>query len=72
MARLVRHEQKGPYFIEKTEVLAMEKDAIAICGCGLSAELPLCDGTHKTCRAAEEEGKLYLWEGETAREVQMP
>lgn len=72
MARLVRHEQKGPYYLEKQEILNMEKESLAICGCGLSAELPLCDGTHKQCRAQEEEGKLYVWEGGVPREVTAP
>ena len=72
MARLIRHEQMSPYIIEKSDIAKVEKDFISICGCGRSAELPFCDGTHKQCRAQEQEGKLYVWEGDAPREVEMP
>ena len=43
MARLVRHEEMGPYEIpEGTEL------PVWICGCGLSKNKPFCDGSHKT------------------------
>ena len=42
MARLVKHDETGPYEIpEGTELPAW------ICGCGLSKNKPYCDGTHK-------------------------
>lgn len=55
MARLVRHEQTGPYRIDPQE------KPVFICGCGLSRNLPFCDGMHKTCRA-EEPGKVYVYD----------
>ena len=57
MARLVRHDEQGPY---KVEVEGAEKP-IWICGCGLSADKPYCDGSHKRTRD-EEEGRLYVYE----------
>ena len=66
MARLVRHTATGPYRIEPQD---FPKDKpIFICACGLSQNLPYCDGTHKGCRA-EIEGTLYEYEadGKTVR-----
>ncbi len=57
MARLVRHEGQAPF---KVEVEGAEKP-IWICACGLSANLPYCDGSHKATRA-EQEGVLYVYE----------
>lgn len=57
MARLVRHDEREPYRID---VEGAEKP-IWICGCGLSANKPYCDGSHKATRA-EEEGALYVYE----------
>jgi CDGSH-type Zn-finger protein len=58
MARLVRHEATGPYRIDPP----LEKP-IFICGCGLSRNLPFCDGTHKTCRD-ELGGTLYVYDAD--------
>ncbi|HUN58249.1 MAG TPA: CDGSH iron-sulfur domain-containing protein [Candidatus Binataceae bacterium] len=45
MARLVKHEETGPYEIaEGTEL------PVWICACGLSKNKPYCDGTHKKTR----------------------
>jgi len=57
MARMVRHEATGPI-----EVPPQEK-SVFICACGLSQDLPYCDGSHKNCKgsSAEEEGKLYIY-----------
>lgn len=44
MPRMVRHELNGPIKIEPQD------KPIFVCGCGLSAKFPLCDGTHKACK----------------------
>jgi CDGSH iron-sulfur domain-containing protein 1 len=57
MARLVRMERMGPIKIEPQE------KAVWICGCGLSANFPFCDGAHKAC-AGEAPGQLYMYDAE--------
>jgi CDGSH-type Zn-finger protein len=56
MARLVRHTATGPYKIEPVDMRP-----IFICGCGLSQNMPFCDGSHKGCRS-EEPGKVYVYD----------
>ncbi|MEX2672465.1 MAG: CDGSH iron-sulfur domain-containing protein [Phycisphaeraceae bacterium] len=56
MARLIRHEDTGPY-----EVKASEKSTW-ICMCGLSKNYPMCDGAHAISRKLERDGKLYRYE----------
>lgn len=41
MARIVKRFRKLPY------VVTVGGETKFICGCGLSATLPFCDGTHK-------------------------
>jgi len=55
MARMIRHEPTGPYRIESGE------KPLFICGCGLTQNLPHCDGSHAACRD-EEPGKLYIYD----------
>ena len=55
MARLVKRFRNKPYAV------TIGGETQYICGCGLSATLPLCDGTHKSTRA-EEPGKLYWYD----------
>lgn len=57
MARLVRHEEMGPY---RVDVEGAEK-SVWICGCGLSSNKPYCDGSHKNT-SDEAEDRLYLYE----------
>ncbi len=66
MARLIRHEARGPYRIDPQD---FPKDKpIYICACGLSRNLPFCDGAHKQC-GAEEEGKLYRYGPDGREEI---
>ncbi len=62
MARLVRHTATGPYRIEPQE---FPKDKpMFICGCGLSQNLPYCEGSHKACRTTETEGMLHVYDAD--------
>lgn len=54
MARLVRHTATGPFKIEA------QPKPIFICQCGLSKNLPYCDGSHKPLK--EEPGTLYVYD----------
>lgn len=63
MARLVQHDAQGPFILKKEEL----KNTVAVCGCGLSDRLPMCDGSHKTTQN-EEDGKLYRYKGDDARQ----
>ncbi len=56
MARLIYHDATGPI-----ELPPQEKSAW-ICACGLSQNLPYCDGAHSICRKTEEEGKVYTYD----------
>ncbi len=63
MPRLVRHDLMGPIKIEPQE------KAVWVCGCGLSATFPMCDGTHKTCHG-EAPGKLYVYDPQTKQVIE--
>jgi CDGSH-type Zn-finger protein len=57
MARLVKHDETGPYEVpEGTELPAW------ICGCGLSKNKPFCDGSHKKTR--DEGAGLFTYDGD--------
>ena len=55
MARLVKRFRKEPYAV------TVGAETVSICGCGLSATQPFCDGTHKISES-EEAGRLYWYD----------
>lgn len=60
MARMVRHDATGPHRIDPQE------KPVFICACGLSKNLPYCDGSHAGCKD-EQAGTLYIFDA--ARET---
>jgi CDGSH iron-sulfur domain-containing protein 3 len=64
MARIVKRDRKEPYEI------TVGGESQWICACGLSGNLPYCDGTHKVTED-EAPGKLY-WYDEDAERHETP
>ena len=62
MARLIRHTGTGPYKIDP-KTFPPDK-LISICGCGLSQNLPFCDGSHKGGCREEQPGTLYVYDAD--------
>jgi CDGSH-type Zn-finger protein len=62
MARLVKRFRNKPYAV------TVGGESQYICGCGLSATQPFCDGTHKITQG-EEPQKLYWYDEEGERHV---
>lgn len=62
MARLVKRTATAPYKVD------VSKEPQFICACGLSKNLPFCDGTHKTTARTEDAAKLYWYDGERKRQ----
>ena len=55
MARLIRHDADGPYRIDPQD------KPVFVCACGLSKDLPFCDGSHKACKD-EKTRMLYVYD----------
>lgn len=62
MAREVTHTEISPRIID-AEDIDKEKGDIAICRCGLSAEYPFCDGSHRAT-VDEDSDTTYRYERE--------
>ena len=60
MSRLVELDAKGPRKLNLTD-FDDEKGNVAICQCGLSAEFPFCDGSHRRT-AGEDPEVCYRYE----------
>jgi len=63
MPRLVRFEADGPVRIDPQD------KPVFVCGCGLTKNFPMCDGSHKACKS-EENGTLYVYDAERERVVE--
>jgi len=59
MSRLVELDAQGPRKLDESDI-DEEKGDIAICQCGLSAQFPFCDGTHRETRD-ETDGVCYRY-----------
>ena len=73
MARLLRIAASGPIKIEPAQFPRDEQGNLKpmfICACGLSRNLPFCDGAHKQCRATEQDGTLYVYDHDRAAVVE--
>lgn len=57
MARIVELHDHGPLNLKTDE------GPVAVCRCGLSADWPYCDGSHKKTR--DEDGQLYAYHRNT-------
>ena len=62
MARLIRHDATGPRKLDADD-LHDEKGNVAVCQCGLSADYPFCDGSHRAT-ADEIPETVYRYDGD--------
>ena len=62
MARLLKRYRNQPH------TLILGGESVSICGCGLSAKQPYCDGTHVITEAEECEG-LYWYDEAGVRHI---
>ena len=61
MTRILKVDKAGPYRVKAED---LEKGEVWICGCGLSANKPFCDSSHKTART-EAAGVVYYYPDNT-------
>ena len=55
MSRHIHHDATGP------RELKPQDKSVWVCMCGLSQDLPLCDGSHKLTKL-EEAGKCHVYD----------
>jgi CDGSH-type Zn-finger protein len=63
MPRLVHHDAKEPYRIDPQD------KPVFVCMCGLSKNLPFCDGAHKACHA-EKAGVVSVYDRDREKVVE--
>ncbi len=73
MPRLIRLDATGPVRIDPADLPRDDQGNLKpmfLCACGLSRTFPICDGSHKACRAAEQPGRLYVYDRERSRIIE--
>ncbi len=59
MSRIVLHERNVPYAVK------VGNETIHLCACGLSANKPYCDGTHK--KTLNEGADVFIYDHDGTR-----